>query len=366
LRTKVQCHAHASPLGGNFEGPFPLCGTAGRRVTQVQCHAPASGLFRGETGPCHAPAFQPLRQSSTLACMTGEATVSTEVALGELGTALSAMRLCAPRKQEQMRLSLSKLGQVTPVQAYRVGARLELFDGLKRLRAARELSWPKLRAEVHTLEAVGAKVRLWRCNADAGLSELEEGWLVRSLYREDALTQPQIAMLMERHKSWVCRRLALAEDLSDELTANVRLGLISATAAGELGRLQRCNQDEVAGLVARCGLTTRQVARLVDTLLAAPKAEWPRQSRRAPAGLGLPTAWMPAGWALSPVACWPASTGRWRPDLGFRRSGCWAPRSSARSAGVGASSRAWSLWPIGGSQAQRRHTRGGHHEERRA
>ena len=286
MRTKVQCHAHASPLGGNFEGPFPLCGTEGRRVTQVQCHAPASGLFRGETGPCHAPAFQPLRQSSTLACMTGEATVSTEVALGELGTALSAMRLCAPRKQEQMRLSLSKLGQVTPVQAYRVGARLELFDGLKRLRAARELSWPKLRAEVHTLEAVGAKVRLWRCNADAGLSELEEGWLVRSLYREDALTQPQIAMLMERHKSWVCRRLALAEDLSDELTANVRLGLISATAAGELGRLQRCNQDEVAGLVARCGLTTRQVARLVDTLLAAPKAEWPRlleQAARPPA-----------------------------------------------------------------------------------
>ena len=208
-------------------------------------------------------------------------TERTEVALGELGTTLAAMRLCVPRAEEQMRLSLSKLGQITPVQAYREGSRLEMFDGLKRLRAARALSWPKLRVEVHALESVGAKVRLWRCNADAGLSELEEAWLVRSLYREEALPQPQIAILMERHKSWVCRRLALAEDLSDELTANVRLGLISATVVRELGRLPRGNQDEVGSLVARCGLTTRQVARLVDTLLAAPEAEWPRLLERA-------------------------------------------------------------------------------------
>jgi hypothetical protein len=198
-----------------------------------------------------------------------------ELAPSELGEALSLMRLCAPQAQQQMQLSLSRLGQLTPVQAYRVGASLELFDGLKRLRAARELSWSKLRVEVHALDAAGAKVGLLRCNASTGLCELEEAWLVRSLYRENRLSQPQIAVLLSRHKSWVCRRLALAESLSDELIANVRLGLVPATTAVELSRLQRCNQDAVARVVTRHGLTTRQTAHLVQSLLAAPSEQWP-------------------------------------------------------------------------------------------
>jgi len=154
--------------------------------------------------------------------MTGEVSASIEVEPGELGEALSAVRLCAPEAQQQMQRSLSRLGQLTPVQAYRVESRLETFDGLKRLRAARLLSWPKLRVEVHALDSVGAKVRLLLCNRAGGLSELEEAWLVRSLYRDDKLNQGQIARLRGRvDKSWVCRRLALAEDLSDGLTANV-------------------------------------------------------------------------------------------------------------------------------------------------
>jgi hypothetical protein len=51
---------------------------------------------------------------------------------------------------------------------------------------------------------------------------------------------------------------------------------VSATAAVELGRLQRCNQDAAARVVARRGLTTRQTARLVDALLVAPPEKWPR------------------------------------------------------------------------------------------
>ena len=214
--------------------------------------------------------------------MTGAVAATMAVAPAELGEALSAVRLCAPEAQQQMQLSLAKLGQLTPVQVYRAGKGLELFDGFKRVRAARELSWPAVRAEVHTLDAAGAKVRLLRCNAGAGLSELEEAWLVQSLYRDDGLTQPQIAVLLGRHKSFVCRRLTLAEGLSDGITASVRLGLLSATAAVELGRLQRCNQDVVGQAAARRGMTTRQTARLVDALLAAPAAEWDRLLEQAP------------------------------------------------------------------------------------
>jgi hypothetical protein len=211
-----------------------------------------------------------------VAAVTGTQTSTLEVAPSELGEGLCSMRLCIPRAQREMQLSLSRLGQLTPLQTYRVGSCLEVFDGLKRLRAARELNWPKLRVEVHGLDAIGAKVRLLCCNARGGLDEIEEAWLVRSLYREERLSQPQIAMLLARHKSWVCRRVALAESLSDELSASVRLGLVSATAAAELARLQRCNQDRVMRVVTQRGLTTRQTAHLVQRLLAAAPEQWPK------------------------------------------------------------------------------------------
>ena len=200
--------------------------------------------------------------------MSGEATASIEVAPGELGQSLRSLRLCPREAAEQMQLSLSKLGQLTPLQAYRVGENLELFDGLKRWRAAQQLSWPKVRVEVHGLDGAGAKARLLHCNSTMGLTDLEVAWVVRALYREDKLNQPQIAQLLGHDKSWVCRKLTLAEGLSDELTASVRLGLVSASTAVELARLHRCNQDAAAKAVIRRGLTRRQTSRLVESCLA--------------------------------------------------------------------------------------------------
>jgi len=215
--------------------------------------------------------------------MTSEMSTSIEVAPGELSSSLCAVRLCVPEAEERMQRSLAKLGQLTPVQAWRVSGALELFDGVKRWRAAQALSWKALRVEVHELDAAGAKVRLLWCNAASGLSELEVAWVVRSLYREDRLGQPQIARLLGHDKSWVCRKLALAEGLTDELTAQVRLGLLCARAAVELARLPRGNQDAAARAVIRRGLTTRQTTRLVESLLASPEAEWPRLLEEIPA-----------------------------------------------------------------------------------
>jgi len=225
-------------------------------------------------GHGHGPGWTRYAELRQMEGMSSGLRETVDVAPGELGESLMSLRLCSPSAQQQMQLSLSKLGQLTPVQVLRTEKGLEIIDGFKRARAARELAWAALRAEVQLLDISGAKVRLWQCNAGAGLSVLEEAWLVRSLYRDDGLTQPQIALLLLRHKSWVCRRVALAEDLSDELSANVRLGLLPATAAVELARLQRCNQDQVAQTVVRRGLTTRQTARLVDSLLEAPHEKW--------------------------------------------------------------------------------------------
>ena len=49
--------------------------------------------------------------------MTGEVTASIEVAPSELGASLCGLRLGVAGVQEQLQLSLSRLGQLTPVQA---------------------------------------------------------------------------------------------------------------------------------------------------------------------------------------------------------------------------------------------------------
>ena len=192
-----------------------------------------------------------------------------QVALSDLSETLSSLRLCSEGAGRAMQRSLAERGQLTPVLCYRTSSSLEVFDGFKRLRAARVLGWPALRVERIATDATEAKLSLWQVNEGHGLSEIEEAWLLRALHRDDGLPQYEIARRLGRHKSWVSRRLMLAECLTIEVEAQLRLGLVSATAARELCRLPRGNQDATAQAVIHRGLTTRQTASLVESLLGA-------------------------------------------------------------------------------------------------
>ena len=98
---------------------------------------------------------------------------------------------------------------------------------------------------------------------------------------------------MGRHKSWVCRRLALVEKLADEAREDLRLGLLSATAARSLVRLPAGNQVDVLATLHRDELTAAELDGVVDLLLAAPgqsQEEYilaqPRQAVAASAAAG--------------------------------------------------------------------------------
>ncbi len=92
-------------------------------------------------------------------------------------------------------------------------------------------------------------------------------WLVRSLDREDQLPQSKIARRMQRHPSWVWRRLMLVEALDPLVQTDVRLGLIAPRAAVAVSRLPRGNQHAASAVVVRRGLTFRQTEALVDDAL---------------------------------------------------------------------------------------------------
>jgi ParB-like chromosome segregation protein Spo0J len=137
------------------------------------------------------------------------------------------------------------------------------------VRVAEELGLKEVWAQVVKLDGAQAKAAILKCNqAQPGLCEIEEAWIVRSLIREQGLKQAQVGELLGRDKSWVCRRLRLAEALDPALQDDVRLGLLSATAARELARLPRGNQPRAAEAVREHQLTSRQSAQLIERLLA--------------------------------------------------------------------------------------------------
>ena len=193
-----------------------------------------------------------------------------EVALDQLDLRLAHLRLVSPKDEDRLRASIVRVGIQNPV-ALSTGVetgRLVLIDGFKRVRVAKNLGLVTVLSKHLTLDRKASEVAILECNRPhRGLCDLEEAWVVRSLCRDHKMTQVQVAQVLSRHKSWVCRRLQLAENLEPAIQDDIRYGILSGTIARELVRLPRGNQVPVAGAVTRHELTSRQTASLVTLVL---------------------------------------------------------------------------------------------------
>ncbi len=114
-----------------------------------------------------------------------------------------------------MARSLRRYGQISPVVVCLREGLAVLIDGFKRLSAARSLKgFGTLSARRIEVDERGAKAAMYGLNRTGRhFGELEEAWLVQALVREDGLSQVEVAVLLGRHKSWVCRRLAMMVNL---------------------------------------------------------------------------------------------------------------------------------------------------------
>ena len=119
-----------------------------------------------------------------------------------------------------------------------------------------------------------AKVAIYRLNqVGRRVHVLEEAWLIYALVREDGLSQLEVGQLLGRHKTWVCRRLALVEKLCTEARQDLQLGLLSPSAARQLLRLPHGNQRELLECLRRESLTVAELREVVELLLAASTRE---------------------------------------------------------------------------------------------
>jgi ParB/RepB/Spo0J family partition protein len=201
-----------------------------------------------------------------------------QVLLTDIHENYAQLRLIDPKAEAQIQKSLYKYGQISPVVVGQaLEGRYEMIDGFKRLRACRQLGHQHIKITVfkagqHALKAAMISLN-WRPKS---IIDLEEAMVIQSLCREDCLNQTEVAVLLGRHKSWVCRRLSLAERLSEEILDNIKLGLINITTARELAKLPRGNQADAVKTIMKYSLTSRETASLVSRLLQEPR--WNHQS----------------------------------------------------------------------------------------
>lgn len=226
--------------------------------------------------------------------VAGGASTRTEgrieaVALERLDLRLERLRLGSPARESRVRQQVER-GLYLPVLASdRVaGDALVLVDGFKRVRGALALGLREVRVQVVGLDAVSAAAAILASNCGAcGLTQVEEALIVAELHRQHGLTQTEIAARLDRHKTWVCRRMQLLEALHSDVLDDVRLGLVTPAVAREVVRLPRGNQPFAARAAHEHRLTSREAGRLVDVLRVTPVEE-------RPAVLADPRAHLPA------------------------------------------------------------------------
>lgn len=196
--------------------------------------------------------------------------IARPVTLTELGQRYRRYRLADPEAEEAMAGSLRRWGQLAPVVACVRNDKLELLDGFKRHAAARQIAGMTLSVRVLEVDEPTAKAAILGLNrGQRATRELEEAWIVQGLVRDDQMTQVEAAHLLGRHKSWVCRRLALLEKLSVAVKEDLRLGLVGPSLARQLTRLPTGNQEALLALTRRETLTAQEVSGVIDLLQGA-------------------------------------------------------------------------------------------------
>jgi ParB/RepB/Spo0J family partition protein len=198
-----------------------------------------------------------------------------EMAISAIGEKYAVFRIINPRADNDMEKSMLKYGQLSPVVCVKIGSGYEMIDGFKRLRACRRMKRATITTKILAMTSRVCKAAIIQLNHSSGaITGMEEAMVLQSLYRDDALMQTEIAVLLGRHKSWVSRRISLIERLSEEVQEDIRLGLISISVGQELAKLPRRNQQETLSAVRKHRLNKREVVKLISHLLCRPTWEY--------------------------------------------------------------------------------------------
>ena len=197
-----------------------------------------------------------------------------DIRIESFDLSLMELRLRNETRALQVERSMKVHGQLQPVVARVHEGGIQLIDGYKRLSAAEVLVMDTLQCRLLRIDESQAKVMLLSYNRTSQSMEVwEEAMILKSLLEGSDLDQRGLAKIVGPSPSWVSRRLSLISKVDEEITMDIRMGMLSSRHARALMRLPRGNQSGVARVIKQHGLSSRLSNRLVDNYLEAESEE---------------------------------------------------------------------------------------------
>ena len=167
-----------------------------------------------------------------------------ELDIHRLDLRFEKTRLSRRKSQSGLVEAIASEGLRLPVRVADTGEALILIDGFRRLAAYRLLARDRIPAHC-SRQSLEAALREWFADRHGRrLDAIEEAWLIQQLLDEGG-TRRDIAHWMGRGASWISRRIALLEGLSDTALQALRDGVLSSWAAERVWiPLARANSED--------------------------------------------------------------------------------------------------------------------------
>ncbi len=147
---------------------------------------------------------------------------------------------------EELKDSLKRDGQWNPVIVRPSDEkRYELISGHTRVKAAKELGWKEIDATVRDLSDEEAEFLALKTNlVRAGLSEIDEGRVIKKIIDEFQLTQTDIAKRLGKSRTWVGKRLSLVLKVVEEVQEALSKGSITPEHASLIAQISEERFDD--------------------------------------------------------------------------------------------------------------------------
>ncbi len=116
---------------------------------------------------------------------------------------------------QAMAASLKQRGQLSPIIA---GERFILADGFKRQSAAQSINLTFIAVMTLKNICLHAKTLMYLISRTQNFTMLQESILIREFMEVDGLQQVEVALMLDRHKSWISRRLDMIRPVTKSIT----------------------------------------------------------------------------------------------------------------------------------------------------
>jgi ParB family transcriptional regulator, chromosome partitioning protein len=181
-----------------------------------------------------------------------------ELEFHQLELRYERLRVVRPDAERRLLASLAEVGQQVPIVVVPEAASGQhvVIDGYKRIRCLRRLARDTVAANRWPGEEAEALIVTRLMQTAESETALEQSWLLLELKQRFGFSLEELARRFGHSVSWVSRRLALVQELPDEIQQRVQRGEIVAHGAAKyLVPLARANRQACLELVEAIGAT---------------------------------------------------------------------------------------------------------------